>query len=597
MNDIKFLNKYVKKYQGYLFLLVLVILLYSFFNLIGPLVISFYIDNVINLIPIENEFVLSVVNYFGGINNLHVNLWMCVLLVALIRIIVSLISFVRIRLNSYISEGMVKQMRDDLYYAIENSRYENISENKTGDLIQKCTSDVNTIFRFFSGQLNQVVSTLFTFIVAFTLMLNINVLLSVISLICVPFIYLSAYKFSQYNKDYFTKSDEREAEMTDVLSSDISGIRVIKAFNKEEFEYSRFDKYNKNYKDTTFKLIRLLGIYHSLSDIIVWFQTIIVIVVGVILSKDNIITLGQFFVFLTYMEMVLWPIKRLGHVVGDFSKMQVSCRRLQEVVDLPLEDLKSGSCDDLNGDIVFDHVTFAYPDNLDHNVLDDVSFRIKKGSTVVIMGKVASGKSSLVSLLTRLYDNYSGAISLNGHDIKDVNKKYLRDRISLILQETFLYSKSIKDNINIKNNANEDLFKKVSEITMVDDFVKDFNDSYDTLVGEKGVTLSGGQKQRIAIARSIINDIDVLIFDDSLSALDNNTSKVLKENIHQFSGNITSVIITSSIVNALMADEIIILDHGKIIEQGDVNTLLKKGGYFKHIYDIQKNYQGDFDEK
>ncbi len=316
------------------------------------------------------------------------------------------------------------------------------------------------------------------------------------------------------------------------------------------------------------------------------------------MARAGEITVGTFFVFITYETNMIYPIRNLGRILSDFGKMMVSAGRVCGILNEKEEDVESGSTPEIAGNIEFQHVSFHYEDD-PRMILKDVSFKLQKGKVLAIIGPTGSGKSSLVHLLSRLYDCSAGTILIDGHDIRTIQKNYLRKKIGIVLQEPFLYSKTIYDNINIAaGKKQKDMVKAAAKMASIDDVIENFDQGYDTLVGEKGVTLSGGQKQRIAIARTIMNETPILIFDDSLSAVDTETDENIRHAIHSLQKNVSMIIITQRISSAKDADEIIVLEDGVITEQGTHEQLIHEPGLYSRINDIQSQMieAGDDDE-
>ena len=446
---------------------------------------------------------------------------------------------------------------------------------------------MDTIRRFLAGQIAELVYAISMAIIAMIILMQINMRLALISMISLPFLVVFAYVFFMRMQKVFTSSDEAEGELSTVLQESLSGVRVVKAFNREVFELKRFDEKNTKYKNLTYKLIELLGMYWASSDLVVLTQIFVIVILGIYAAQAGEITVGQFFVFLSYESMILWPIRNIGRILSDLGKMIVSLRRLNEIFNKPKEDIEIGEMPDINGDIVFEHVRFQYEDG-NQAVLEDVSFTIKQGETLAILGPTGSGKSSLVHLLTRLYEYNAGSIKLNGHELNTIQKKHLRHNMGIVLQEPFLFSKTILENIRLAQpNADENAVKKAAEMAAVHRVIHEFDLGYKTLIGEKGVTLSGGQKQRIAIARTILNQTPILIFDDSLSAVDTHTDEKIRHALKERATDVTTLIITHRITSAMQADKIIILENGKISQQGTHATLSETDGLYRRIVTIQ----------
>ncbi|NCB33327.1 MAG: ABC transporter ATP-binding protein [Erysipelotrichia bacterium] len=402
---------------------------------------------------------------------------------------------------------------------------------------------------------------------------------------------LYALVFFRKTQKAFEKSDQAEGEMTADVQENLSGIRVVKAFGRERYEIDRFTGRNKEFRDLTAEVIRLLGRYWGVSDLLCLFQILAVLICGIFMVRNGSIALGSFFIFLTYESNMIYPIRNLGRILADMGKMIVSAGRIADVMSEQEEDVESGIAPEIKGDIVFDHVGFHYDDD-PTPVLHDVSFSLKKGQVLAIIGPTGSGKSSLVHLLSRLYDCTDGTIYIDGHDIKSIQKDYLRHKIGIVLQEPYLYSRSIYENISIgQNDSHMDRVRSAAKIASVDEVIESFGQGYSTLVGEKGVTLSGGQKQRIAIARTIMNDTPILVFDDSLSAVDTETDAAIRHAIHALQKNVSMIIITQRIDSAKDADEIIVLENGTITEQGTHEELASRNGLYRRINEIQSDLE------
>jgi ATP-binding cassette, subfamily B, bacterial len=574
--------------------LIGIVIVYVSLTLIAPLLFAFLIDNVINLEPITASWLIWYSNLFGGVDRIRLNLWLAALMIILVNLIIFALMYLRGRLNGVISERYVERLRNDLFEHLQYFPYHAHVNAKSGDLIQRCTSDVDTIRRFLAGQVAELVYAISMAVIALIILIQINVRLALIATISLPFLVIFAYVFFMRMQKVFTSSDEAEGELSTVLQESLSGVRVVKAFNREVFELKRFDVKNEKYKNLTYKLIELLGMYWASSDLIVLVQIFVVVIFGIFAAQAGEITVGQFFVFLSYESMILWPVRNVGRILSDLGKMLVSLRRLNEIFNEPMEDIVSGEVIDINGDIVFDHVRFQYDDG-NQAVLEDVSFTIKQGETLAILGPTGSGKSSLVHLLTRLYEYNSGSIKLNNHELRSIQKKHLRHNIGIVLQEPFLFSKTILENIRLAQpEADENAVKKAAEMAAVHRVIHEFDMGYKTLVGEKGVTLSGGQKQRIAIARTILNQTPILIFDDSLSAVDTHTDEKIRHALKERAVGVTTLIITHRITSAMQADKIIVLENGRISQQGTHASLCEEEGLYRRIVTIQSQMiEGD----
>lgn len=589
MTKISFIQKYLKGNRLNLILMILLGVISVFFSLLHPLVFSFFIDNVINKQPIQNELVNSLVLSIGGIEVIQNHLWIGGLVIILVYIISSLALYFRGYLSGIVSENMVYHIRNDLYNHLQKLPYSYHVKVKTGELVQKCTSDVEQIRKVMGTQLQQIVRSISIIVIASILLWKIHPSLTIKSVCLMPILFVYAFYFYDRNQKAFMESDDSEARLTTMIQENLSGIRVVKAFGKEKYEADKFDEDNQEYRDLTFHMMHLLGRYWSSSDILCMLQIVIVLYFGIKEAQNGSLFVGNFFVFISYVSMILWPARQLGRILSDIGKSSVAINRLVEIFNEKEEDTESGIQPNLTGEITLKHVSFQY-DDATFPVLQDINMHIEKGSTIAIIGPTGSGKSSLVHLLTGLYDYTSGSILLDTYELRDIQKDYLRKQVGIVLQEPFLFSKSIYENIHLSSDYSTQDVEQAAKIAHIHDVIHSFKDGYETLVGEKGVTLSGGQKQRIAIARTIMKDNKILIFDDSLSAVDTETDASIRASLNELQEDVTKIIITQRINSAKDADYIYVIEDGKISASGKHEDLIQQDGLYKRIYEIQSSY-------
>ena len=595
MSNYKFISSHLKGQKGRLIFVFFCTILSSIISLLTSLVLGYMIDNVINNKDTNNNFLLFLENILGGKANVQKNLYLLAIVLIVISLFSALFMYLRYLNQTIVAESLNKNIREHLYEHISLLPYSYHKKVQTGDLVQRCTSDVDRIKTFFSGQIEEIVATITSAVFALYVMFGLNVKLSYVVLLTLPIIFFICFYFFNRIQKQFIASDEKEAAMTVDIGEALNGVRVIKAFNREKYELDKFLKLSNEYKDVTSKMIVSLGYNWGFSYMVNMLGILTIILIGIKFVSNGEISTGNFLVFISYETIILNQIRNLSRILSDFSKVVISCSRINEILNEKIEDLDSGICPDLNGDIKFSDVSFKYEDD-DKYILKDINLEIKKGETVAIIGPTGSGKSSLIHLLDRLYDVSSGSITINGYDINKISKRYLRKNVGVVLQESFLFSKTIYDNIKTSNDSiDSKAIEKACKIASVDDVIKSFDKGYKTIVGEKGVTLSGGQKQRIAIARTIVNNAPILIFDDSLSAVDTKTDEEIRKSLKVLSDVSTMIIITQRINSAKDADKIVVIEDGKISQEGAHDSLLKEDGLYKRIYDIQSQKMEDLD--
>ncbi|MBU3099166.1 MULTISPECIES: ABC transporter ATP-binding protein [Clostridium] len=562
----------------------------TFIAMLEPLIVKITIDSVIGNKPMDVIKPLQkIIMAVGGKEVLITNLWVCALSLVTLTCIRGVFLFLSGNFSARAAENISRNMRVKLYDHIQNLPYEYHVKAESGDLIQRCTSDVETVRKFFATQMVEIGRAFFIVVFAIIMMLSLNKKMTIIAMVIVPIIFIFSYVFFYKIKSTFEKADEQEGVLTTVLQENLSGVRVVKAFGRQNFEIEKYEKENKKYRDLNFKLVKLESIYWSSSDILCMTQIGLVLVSGIYFAVNGVISLGTLVVFNTYEGMLLWPVRQLGRVLTDMGKMAVSLKRISKILDTSVESedgkaLKS----EIKGEIIFENVCFEYEEG--NEILKDLTFKVARGETVAIVGPTGSGKSSLVHLLLRLYDYNSGSIKIDGIELKDIERKHMRSNVGIVLQEPFLYSRSIRENIKMAKIHSEDIeIYSAASVAAVHNVITTFERGYDTVVGEKGVTLSGGQRQRVAIARTLVKDMPILIFDDSLSAVDSETDRIIRGKLKKRSENSTTFIISHRISTVMDADKIIVLNHGKIENIGTHEMLIKKDGIYKRIWEIQTN--------
>lgn len=534
-------------------------------------------------------FVNNWLSALGGREFMARNLWIVGLALIVLNLLSGGFNFLKGRWQAIASENIGLFLRNSLYTRIQHMPFSYHVKAETGDLVQRCTSDVETVRRFLSGQLLAVVSSLFTIVVALTYLLRENARLTLYCLCLVPLLFLFAWLFFKWVTKSFKLSDEAEGKMSAVLQENLTGVRVVRAFGRQEHEVEKFEKVSRDFRDKTFRMCKLLAVYWSTSDLITMLQNMMTLLICVWFAVQGQITVGTMIIFTTYVSRVLWPVRQMGRILADMGKSSVALGRIREVLTQPIEpEEPDAQKPPLNGDIVFDHVTFGYDGN--RQVLKDMSFTIPAGKTTAILGATGSGKSSVVHLIQRLFDVQEGRILIGGVDIRNIDRSHLRSHVGLVLQEPFLYSKTLKENIGIalRNPTDEAIDAAVIDAS-AKEFILESDKGYDTVVGERGVTLSGGQKQRVAIARTLMKDNDILIFDDSLSAVDTETDAHIREALKKRSKDVTTIIISHRVTTLSQADQILVIEDGRVTECGTHDELTQRDGLYSKIFNIQSS--------
>lgn len=554
-----------------------------------PLLLSEIVDSILGSEPFTMpDFLMNPINALGGRDFLRQNLWIPALALILMNVVNGVFTFIKGRSSAIASENIARKLRNDLYRHLQHLPFAYHVKAQAGELIQRCTSDVDTIRRFLAVQVMEVVNTVLMVVIAMSILLPRSVPITLYSLILVPPLFCFATWFFKMVHKSFEVADEADGVLNAVLQENLSGVRVVRAFGQQEREVEKFDRVNNDLRKKNLRLNELLAIYWGGGDAISMTQTLLTLVVCIIYACNGWITVGTLIVFTSTLGMLLFPIRQLGRTLSDAGKAMVSMKRVQAILHEEAEpDEPNALKPDPHGDIVFDHVSFAYPDD-NVPVLRDVSFTIPAGKTAAVLGGTGSGKSTMMYLLQRLYTPTNGKITIGGVDIQQIDRKYLRAHVGLILQEPFLYSKSIRENVGITAPEQEaERIEHAADIASASGFIAKADKGWETVVGERGVTLSGGQKQRIAIARTLLKDNNILIFDDSLSAVDTETDAQIRAALRHEQKDVTTLIISHRVTTLSQADLILVLENGQITQQGTHAELCSQPGLYQRINSIQ----------
>lgn len=568
-------------------------LVLSAIDLVNPQIIRFTVDTVIGKEKSDlPEFANRIVDLIGGVPVLRERLWIIAAAITVFALLSAVFRYIQRLYNTKASETLVETVRNLLFAHIERLPFGWHMKNRTGDIIQRCTSDVDTVKEFLSEQLTAILQIVIKVVFSLAVMFSMNAKLALAATMTMPVILLYSAIFGRRIGKHFRECDENEGILSAMAQENLTGVRVVRAFGREEYERERFGKQNDHYTSLWVRLARLLSAFWGMGDFIAGTQALLIMTLGIVSCVKGGMTSGEFIAFVTYNAMLAWPIRRLGRMISEMSKAGISIDRLNYIMSSEEEKDRDGAGEpDMHGDIVFDDVSFAYegcPELLSH-----ISFTARAGKTVGILGGTGSGKSTLMYLLDRLYelpeDGSGGRITIGGTDIKDIKAAYLRKNIGIVLQEPYLFSRTIAENIGItRPDITMDEIREASAIACLDDTVTGFSEGYDTFVGERGVTLSGGQKQRAAIARMLTEKTPIMIFDDSLSAVDAETDAAIRAGLDRQLGGATVFLISHRTSTLMNSDLILVLDRGRIAEMGRHDELMAiDGGIYRRIYDIQ----------
>ena len=556
----------------------------------------------------------------GGYPYLREHLWVLSLAIIGVAVLSGLFMFLTRACTARAGEDFARNMRNALFSHVQRLPMSWHDQNQTGDIIQRCTSDVEVIRNFVVTQLLEVFRTAFLVGISFAVMASMNRKLALVVLLFVPVVILYSAVFYRLIARRFTDADEAEGELSTVVQENATGVRVVRAFGREQYEMDRFREKNEAFAKLWIRLGTLSGLYWGVGDLITGLQVTAVVVLGAMEAVHGHMSVGEFVAFASYNAVLVWPVRGLGRILSDMSKAGVSFERVGYIIhgeEEAYSGLMSGGekaddtiPSDISGqtgtesaipaeaagrpapvlpgpmDIVFSHVSFAYEPG--KQVLDDVSFTIPQGTTFGILGGTGSGKSTVVQLLTRLYELEEGTITLGGVDIRKFPLAWLRRHVGMVLQEPFLYSRTIRENIaaSAPGSRMEEI-RSAARTACVDRSIMNFADGYETLVGERGVTLSGGQRQRVAIARLLLQKAPVMVFDDSLSAVDTQTDHEIRKALKEQQKDATVILISHRITTLMGADQILVLNQGRAQEMGTHEELIQRDGIYRQIYEIQ----------
>ena len=561
-------------------------------DMLNPQIIRAAVDNAIGGKEADFPgFVMALVEKFGGFAYLGQNLWILALAVIVVAAFQVISQFTFRVSNTTAAETLVKTMRDRLFGHIQHLPFSWHMKNRTGDIIQRCTSDIDTMKNFLSEQLTSIFRIVIMLVLSISFMLSMHVKLTLLALIPMPAVILYSMYFHGRIHKGWEECDENEGKLSAMAQENLTGVRVVRAFGLERSEIDKFQTQNNHYTSLWVKMAKVLSRFWCSSDLLSGIQIMLVVIFGAVFCIQGSLLEGEYIAFISYNAMLVWPIRQLGRMISELSKAGVSIDRVFYIMNSPVEqDEENAVCAPMDGDIAFENVSFAYENAPE--ILHNISFTMKAGTTLGILGGTGSGKSTMMLLLDKLYPLENGRITIGGTDIRHIQTAHLRKNIGMVLQEPFLFSRTIQENIGITApDASLEAIREAARSASLDETVMNFAQGYNTMVGERGVTLSGGQKQRAAIARMLTRDVPIMIFDDSLSAVDTQTDAKIRQAISQKFGKASIILISHRITTLSAADQILVLDRGKISEMGTHETLKSAGGIYQKIYETQAGSQ------
>ena len=593
MKTFKLFARYIKKYIWLFILTVILVVGLNYIRSIVPKLTSTFIAIVEGKPLIDSETPAFLLPLFNGAESIPSQLLVTAIIIVIVAFVREIIN-IFCDVNIYkISEVVGCKAQIDYFNKVQDLPYAYLNHAETGDLIQRSTQDINRFKRFITGSFLELFNSLCKVIVYGISMLLINTEFTLYVFIMLPIYFITSYLYFKKQSKDFSALEEKEGQMTNVLQENLTGIRVVKAFANEDYEINKFnnslDEYTNVWKRTTKRMSTFWGI----SDVLTYGQLLLVFILSIFFVLDNKMDFDTVVVMFLYTEQIVWPCRSLGRQLAEFGKTSICCGRILEILDKEDEyDKIQNETPEIKGNIEFKDVSFKF-DDATIPTLSNINLTINAGETVAIVGKTGSGKSTFVNMLNRLLDPTSGQILLDGNDITKMDKKHVRKHVGIILQEPFLYSRTIGENINITLPYNDNVkAQELARVASVDTDIEGFELKYETMVGERGVTLSGGQKQRISIARMLAEKREILVFDDSLSAVDTETDLKIRNALKDNEGKSTMIIITHRITTAKDADKIIVFEDGRITHIGKHDELINQKGLYQTIWQIQ-NYFND----
>lgn len=561
----------------------------------SPQIVRFAVDGVLDKTATPPQWVQNLVQMLGAADKPVRALLLAGAAILLLTAFAGVFMYFRARFTAKASESVARALRLRLYDQLQHLPIAYHDKAQTGDQVQRCTSDVDTVRMFYTSQAVEIVRAFILLLVGLPLMFLMDWQLTLVAIAILPVIVIFSIIFFGRVRHTFKQMDEAEGAMTATLQENLNGIRVVRAFARQDHEIRRFAERNMKHRQLNDRMFKVMAVYWSLSDYMSFAQGALVLFFGAWRVANNQISVGTLVAFMSYMHLYLWPVRQMGRVLTELGKATVSIGRIQEILDAPREADPPAKIDSLPqriaGEIRISNVSLSFGDS---QILHDIDLHLPAGKTLAIVGPSGSGKSTLIQLLLRFQDYAEGSIRLDGLEIRDLPRKYVRSQFGVVMQEPFLYSKTLKDNICLGRHAAADSeIEDSAVIAAVHESIESFEKKYDTLVGERGVTLSGGQRQRVAIARAILRDAPILILDDALSAVDTHTEAMIMDALKRRHGKHTTIVIAHRLSTLMHADQIAVLEKGRITQLGTHSDLIAQDGLYRRLWQVQTALEED----
>lgn len=575
MKELKYINKFFVKYKWQLLFGLLITVIATLFKLLVPMKIG---DSV-NIIRAGIEGEVTDMDYIKS------EMLFNILLIVGATLLSAFLTFLMRQTIIVVSRYIEYDLKNEVYQHYQELSLSFYKKNRTGDLMNRISEDVSSVRNYAGPALMYGTSTVTLFIVVITYMFIKAPILTLYTIVPLPILSFAIYKLSIAIHHKSTIVQQYLSKLTTATQESFSGIRIIKAYGIEGRHYDSFKDLAEKSKDKNIDLAKVQAFFFPLMLLLIGLSNILVVYIGGRQYIQGSIDLGTVVEFLIYVNMLSWPVASVGWITSMVQRAEASQKRINEFLNVTPEIKNPNSqAMEIKGDIHFDNVSFVYPDT-GIKALQNIQLHIKSGETIAIMGNTGSGKSTLLDLIGRLYDTTHGTLFIDNVDIKQINLNSLRNAIGYVPQDSFLFSDTINHNIRFgKIDATQEEIKEAAKQASVHDNIIGLNKGYDTILGERGITLSGGQKQRVSIARAFIKDPTILLLDDSLSAVDTETEETILNNLKKVSSNKTTLIVSHRVSTAKNADRIIVLENGKIIQEGSHKQLIETEGYYKDLY-------------